>query len=127
MNQALLSFLILSAVLIRSITAHPSDLRSHGQDDHHVSTAWKRGADVPEPNNATGVDLTSSNENHQAYCNGEEYRTGLNFGSCADALKQIPQSHQIRRFQMRGQGVYDVSLPYRYISGKTLLRDTSRR
>lgn len=50
------------------------------------------------------------------HCNGTLYHRELKPLSCADAVEQIPSASRNAKFQVRGPGVYDVSLPQRYIS-----------
>lgn len=61
-------------------------------------------------------------ESSQVYCNGERYRTNLVGASCFDAVGQIPLQQEKLRFRNRPGGVYDIGLPYRFISGGFLMR-----
>ena len=55
-------------------------------------------------------------DNGVIHCNGDKYRRNLDYGSCTDAVYQIPSSATIRRFQNRQiGGRYDVAVPARFI------------
>lgn len=124
MSRIVLQSLLLLALLVSSTIAHPSESRDYGQNRNHVPSIWKRDIGAPGPGNITATDsITADDGIAQVHCSGESNRTALNLRSCADALGQIPQSHDVLRFQMRGQGAYDVALPHRFISadGKCIL------
>lgn len=59
---------------------------------------------------------------HIVHCDGDTYQRGLSVPSCEDAIGRIPDDTEELTFGDRGEGVSDVLLPLRYISGKQSLR-----
>jgi len=53
-------------------------------------------------------------------CNGAAYGRNLRVQSCTDALNSMADFHQPRTFGQRGEGDWDVNLPFRFLSSALL-------
>jgi len=53
-------------------------------------------------------------------CDGYLYKYDLVKSSCVDAISTIPDDVEILFFGDRGHGMFDMSLPHRFISGEPL-------
>ena len=53
----------------------------------------------------------------------DDYGKGLNQGSCSDAWRSIPIDIRKNTYGRRTEGVYDVPLPRRYLSGECCSRE----
>ena len=67
--------------------------------------------------------VTAGNPEYK--CNGATYGRNLNFRSCMDAYYSIREYHSPQTFGERGQGRWDINLPFRFLSsGSPLLYES---
>ena len=77
-----------------------------------LNISWSSNGQISAP-----ASKTSLNASNDIYCS-EGYGIDLSLDSCRDAIGQIPRDRKIIHLGERHEGLYDLNLPHRFVSGQ---------